>query len=251
MACCEAMAEARVGTSGWSYAGWQGSFYPRQLRAGERLGFLARHLRTVELNATFYRLQPAERFASWAAATPATFRFAVKAWRAVTHFRRLAACADLLRVFFDRLIPLGARCGPILLQLPPRFAADAPRLDAFLATLPGTHRYALEFRDPSWWSDAVLRILHRHRAAFCVFELGALRSPRLVTTDLVYLRLHGRERRYRGAYGEPALRAWAAWLASELALGHDVWAYLDNTDEADHAVRDALCLQALLDAAAP
>lgn len=241
------MAEARVGTSGWSYRNWQGPFYPPRLPSGQWLGFLAERLRTVEINASFYCPQPAERLARWAAATPAGFRFAVKAWRALTHHHRLARCGELARGFVAGLAPLGDKLGPVLLQLPPRFPADPERLDAFLATLPTGRQYACELRDPSWWSDATLATLARHGAAFCVFELAALRSPRLVTTDFVYLRLHGHERRYRGAYGDALLRGWAGWLGGELTQGRDVWAYLDNTDEADHAVRDALTLQRLLE----
>lgn len=243
------MAEARVGTSGWSYGNWRPAFYPRGLPPREWLGFLARRLRTVEVNASFYRLQPRERFARWAEATPDGFVLAVKAWRALTHHRRLAECGDLVEAFLARLEPLGAKCGPILFQLPPRFAADPARLDRFLAALPRGHRYAAELRDPSWWGDDVAAVLARHGVAFCVFELAQLRSPRRVTAGFVYLRLHGHERRYRGDYGEALLRDWAAWLGGELARGRDVYAYLDNTDEADHAVKDALRLQALLDAA--
>lgn len=251
MACCEAIAEARVGTSGWSYRTWQGPFYPRGLPPGEWLGFLAGRLRTVEINASFYRPQPPERLARWAATTPEGFRFAVKAWRALTHYHRLARCGALAREFLQGLAPLRAKLGPVLFQLPPRFPADPELLDAFLAVLPNDHRYAIEFRDRSWWSDETAAVLAGHRALFCVFELGGLRSPRLVTTDAVYLRLHGHGRRYRGAYGEDRLQDWAGWLRAELAGGRDVWAYLDNTDEADHAVRDALTLQRLLAADPP
>jgi uncharacterized protein YecE (DUF72 family) len=243
------MAEARIGTSGWSYPGWRGTFYPTALRQAEWLGYLARRLRTVEVNASFYRLPPRERFARWAEATPADFVLAVKAWRALTHYRRLAECGDLVEAFLARVEPLGPKRGPVLFQLPPHFPADAGRLDAFLAALPQGFRYAAEFRDPSWWNEATAAVLGRHGAAFCVFELAQLRSPRLVTADFVYLRLHGHERRYRGAYGETLVADWAGWLGGELAKGHDVFAYFDNTDEADHAVRDAMRLQALLDVA--
>lgn len=245
------MAEARVGTSGWSYRNWQELFYPRGLPTRQWLCFLAGRLRTVEINASFYRPQPPERLARWAAATPEDFRFAVKAWRALTHYHRLAGCGELAREFLQGLAPLGDKLGPVLFQLPPRLPADPELLDAFLAALPDDHRYAIEFRDRSWWSDETAAVLAGHRALFCVFELAGLRSPRLVTTDAVYLRLHGHERRYRGAYGETRLRDWAGWLRSELARGRDVWVYLDNTDEADHAVRDARTLQRLLDAQAP
>jgi uncharacterized protein YecE (DUF72 family) len=241
------MAEARVGTSGWSYPNWRGAFYPPGLPQGEWLAFLARHLRTVEVNASFYRLQPRDRFCKWAAATPEKFVIAVKAWRAVTHYRRLAQCGDLVEAFLARLEPLEKKCGPILFQLPPHFPADAARLEAFLASLPSGYRYAFELRDPSWWGDDIAALLERHGVAFCVFELAQLRTPRRVTAPFVYLRLHGHERRYRGAYGEALLQDWARWLCRELLQEHDVFVYFDNTDEADHAVRDAIRLQALLD----
>ncbi len=245
------MATARVGTSGWSYRNWRGPFYPRGLPTGQWLGFLATRLSTVEINASFYRPQPPERLAGWATATPRGFRFAVKAWRALTHYHRLAQCGELAQAFLQGLAPLGGKLGPVLFQLPPRFPADPAVLDRFLAMLPDCHRYAIEFRDRSWWGDETAEVLARHRAIFCVFELAGLRSPRLVTTDAVYLRLHGAEQRYRGAYGEAGLLDWAGWLSDQLARGRDVWAYFDNTDEADHAVCDALILQRLLDAHSP
>ncbi len=235
-----------VGTSGWSYGSWRGCFYPQELKPAAWLRHYARFLHSVELNASFYRLPQEQTLRGWVDKTPDDFLFSVKAWRAITHFRRLADCQSHLRDMFARLELLAGKCGPVLFQLPPRFAADLPRLDAFLAQLPAGHRYAFEFRDPGWHTAATYDALTRHNAAFCPFELAELTGPRVVTADFTYVRLHGRQARYRGAYGEAALAEWADWLRGLLGDGRDVHVYFDNTDEADHAVRDAQRLAAML-----
>ena len=198
------------------------------------------------MNASFYRLPQEKTLRAWADKTPDGFLFSVKAWRAITHFRRLQGCREHLRSMLLRFDLLGDKCGPILFQLPPRFAADLPRLDAFLGQLPAGRRYAFEFRDPAWHTAAVYDALARHNAAFCPFELAEQTGPRIVTADFAYVRLHGHRARYRGAYGDAALAGWAEWLGLRLAEGRDVYVYFDNTDEADHAVRDARRLEALL-----
>ncbi len=246
-----AAAAAHIGTSGWAYPGWRGIFYPRDLRQGEWLGHYARFFDTVEVNASFYRLPTEKLIAAWCARTPEGFRFAVKAWRAITHYRRLAACEDLLADFFDRIAHFGDRLGPVLFQLPPRFPADPGRLARFLERLPKGHRYAFEFRDPSWHREAVYGLLRKAGAAFCPFDLAGLLGPRVVTADFVYVRLHGHERRYRGAYDEALLADWARWLRQRREEGREVWFYFDNTDEAAHAVFDAMRLRRLLGQSAP
>jgi uncharacterized protein YecE (DUF72 family) len=240
------MARHWVGTSGWSYDGWRGPFYPRTLRRTDWLAQYAETFKSVEINASFYHLPKLAVLEGWAAHTPADFLFAVKAWRAITHYRRLAGCADHLRVFYERLAALGSKAGPVLFQMPPRFGVDLPRLAEFLAQLPPGRRHAFEFRDPSWHDDAVYALLARHNAAFCVYELGKARSPRVVTADFVYVRLHGRGARYRGNYGAAALRGWAEWLARAMAEERDAYVYFDNTDEKDYARRNARALDAML-----
>ncbi len=244
------MARAHVGTSGWAYGNWRGVFYPPGLRQGEWLAHYARFFDTVEVNASFYRLPTEKLIEGWCAHTPENFRFAVKAWRAITHFRRLEACEDLLADFFARIALFGDKLGPVLFQLPPRFAADPERLETFIAGLPEGHRYAFEFRDPSWHVEPVYAVLRAANAAFCPFDLAGLTGPRVVTADFVYVRLHGHERRYRGAYSEALLEDWAAWLGRCLEEGREAWLYFDNTDEEAHAVNDALRLKNLLGEAA-
>ncbi len=240
------MARARVGTSGWAYAHWRALFYPRGLRQGEWIRHYARFLDTVEVNASFYRLPREPSIEGWVARTPDGFLFAVKAWRAITHHRRLLDCESLLAEMFARLRRFGAKLGPVLFQLPPRFPAETARLAAFLEMLPVGHRYAFEFRDPSWHTEEVYALLRAHGAAFVPFDLAGLTGPRVVTADFAYVRLHGHERRYRGAYGEERLRDWARWCGEVLTAGGDVFVYFDNTDEAAHAVTDARTLRRLL-----
>ncbi len=240
------MAEARVGTSGWAYANWRGIFYPPGLRQGEWLAHYARHLNSVEVNASFYRLPRENLIRSWVERTPEDFVFAVKAWRVITHFRRLEDCGPLLDQLFARVALFGAKLGPILFQLPPRFPADPARLERFLEGLPDGHRYSFEFRDTSWHREDIYALLRARGCAFCPFDLAGLVGPRVVTADFVYVRLHGHERRYRGAYSRALLEDWAGWLRARLAEGRDVFVYFDNTDEAAHAVENARELAAML-----
>jgi uncharacterized protein YecE (DUF72 family) len=240
------MARHWVGTSGWSYQTWRGLVYPRGLKPVDWLAHYARRLATVELNASFYRLPQERAVAAWAERTPEGFLFAVKAWRAITHMRRLQGCEDLLERFFARMAGLGGKAGPALFQLPPHFAADLGRLEGFLAGLPQGRRYVFEFRDPSWHDPAVYDLLRRANAAFCPFEMGPRRAPRVATADFVYVRLHGRKSGYRGNYSAAALADWAGWLKAQLSEGRDAYVYFDNTDEADFAVRNAEALDRLL-----
>lgn len=235
-----------IGTSGWSYANWRGAFYPRGLKQGDWIGFYATQLHSVEVNATFYRLPSETMLKGWVEKTPEDFLFAVKAWRAISHYKRLQDCEESLKIFLARLWPLKPKCGPILFQLPPRFACDTDRLAEFLALLPSERRFAFEFRDPSWHNEEVYALLARHNAAFCQFQLAALRSPRVATADFVYVRLHGPKARYRGGYSAQALRGWRDWLRGQMAEGRDAYVYFDNTGSEDHAVRDALHLERLL-----
>ncbi|MCS6781371.1 MAG: DUF72 domain-containing protein [Geminicoccaceae bacterium] len=237
-----------IGTSGWSYPAWRDRFYPRGLAAGRWLEHYATQFDAVELNASFYRLPERELVAHWAAVTPPPFRFAVKAWRALTHLHRLEPLPDLLEAFLARIEPLGAKLGPVLFQCPPHFPADPARLEAFLAILPEDLCPAFEFRDPSWHGDEIAAILERRGAAFVTFELAGSCSPRRVTGGRLYLRLHGHRYRYAGRYGPELLADWARWIEAERARGAEAWVFFDNTDLEAAAIEDARTLQRLLGA---
>jgi len=237
----------RVGTSGWHYPHWRGPFYPRDLPPERWLAWYAERFEAVEINNSFYRTPDPETCAAWAAQVPRGFRFAVKANRAITHRRKLKDAAPLVRDFLARIEPLGRRRGPVLFQLPPRWRCNVARLAAFLEALPEGLPCAFEFRDRDWHREEVYRLLERHAAAFCIFDLAGELSPLAVTASLVYVRLHGPDGPYAGSYATPALRAWARRASAWAREGHEVWILFDN-DERGHAARNAATLRRLLEA---
>ncbi len=237
-----------VGTSGWSYPHWKGRFYPEDLADENALGFYARHFECVEINNTFYRLPDANTLETWRDGVPARFTFAAKASRYITHLKKLADPARTTPVFFERLEILGGKLGPILFQLPPRWHANPSRLCAFLEALPPHHRCAFEFRDPDWLREDICECLSRHRAALCIYELGGYRSPKYVTSSLIYIRLHGPDGPYRGRYSTRALAGWARVISAWRSQGHEVHCYFDN-DELAYAVRNAVELREMLERA--
>jgi uncharacterized protein YecE (DUF72 family) len=203
------------GVSGFSYREWRGIFYPKGLRPEAMLPFYAHHLRTTELNNTFYRMPTGEQLAGWAAQVPPEFVFAVKAPKTITHIKRLLGVEPFVRDFLTGVQSLGERLGPLLFQLPPNLKADLPRLDEFLGVL--THlrdgiefRVAMEFRHPSWFSDEVLLRLERAQVALVVGDDDELESPPLVATaSFGYVRL-----RKTAPYDAVALAEWAQKLKS-------------------------------------
>ncbi|WP_197721766.1 DUF72 domain-containing protein [Sulfuritortus calidifontis] len=232
-----------IGTSGWVYPYWRGRFYPEDLAEPDWLGFYARYFSSVEINRSFYRLPTKAVFAHWRDATPAGFVFSVKAGRFISHMKKLKAPESTLPPLLDAVAGLGDKLGPLLFQLPPNWRVNPERLRAFLEALPRGLRVAFELRDTSWHNDAVLALLAEHNAAFCIYDLAGFESPRLISADFTYLRLHGPGAAYSGRYGRRALEAWAAWLARQPV--DTAYVYFDN-DEAAYAVRDAAELQKLL-----
>lgn len=234
-----------IGTSGWHYPHWKGPFYPGDLPDERLLEEYARHFRTVEINSSFYRLPERETFEAWRDTVPQGFLFAVKASRFITHMKKLKDPEEALPRFLERAELLGEKLGPVLFQLPPRWRLDLDRLRAFLDALPREHRYAFEFRDANWFDPRVYEALARANAAFCVFDLDGRLSPREVTADFAYIRLHGPDGPYRGRYPDETLAGWAGAIAAWRREGKDVYCYFDN-DEAGYAPQDALRLQGML-----
>ncbi|MGE5489557.1 MAG: DUF72 domain-containing protein [bacterium] len=235
----------RIGTSGWQYKHWRGPFYPADLPASRMLAFYLEHFDTVEVNNSFYRLPALETFENWKAASPPGFLFAVKGSRFITHMKKLKDPEPSSRKFFDAVAGLGSKLGPILWQLPPFWQVNAERLDEFLSVLPRRRRYAFEFRNETWFTGEVSAILKRHKAAFCIYDLDYRQSPRTVTADWVYVRLHGPDGKYSGSYPDDALKEWARQFDEWTREGRDVYCYFDN-DQAGYAVRNALRLRELV-----
>jgi uncharacterized protein YecE (DUF72 family) len=237
--------EVRIGTSGWHYKHWLGPFYPPDLRPKDMLSWYMKRFDTVELNNSFYHLPLSQTFATWRETTPSSFSFAVKGSRYITHRKKLNDPAPAVARFMEPVESLGAKLGPILFQLPPRWSCNVLRLEAFLASLPPSHRYTFEFRDPSWHDPAVYRVLSRHNAAFCLYELDGFESPHQLTADFVYVRLHGPGRKYQGDYSSKQLGDWADRIERWRDSLEAVYVYFDN-DQAGYAAKNAAELKRLV-----
>lgn len=269
-----------MGISGWRYAPWRGVFYPPGLPQRRELEHASRLLRTVEVNGTFYALQRPASFTTWYEQTPPDFLFSVKGGRYVTHMLKLVGAEQALANFFaSGVLALRDKLGPFLWQLPPVLAWDEDRLDTFFSRLPrstteaaalasghdarmegrawteaGPHRplrHVLEVRHPSFADQpAFLDLLRRHDVGLVVADTAG-RWPLLedVTSDLVYVRLHGAEELYVSGYDDAALERWAERVRG-WADAHDVLVYFDN-DAKVHAPHDAQRLAALLGVGPP
>jgi len=237
-----------VGTSGWHYKHWLGPFYPEKLPASKMLSYYVQYFDTVELNTTFYRLPPPTAVAEWKKNTPPNFCFAAKGSRFITHMKKLRDPEPALQKYFERIHGLGKKLGPIVFQLPPQWPLDLDRLAYFLKALPPPHRYAFEFRNPSWNVKPVYDLLTKHNAAYCIFDLAGFLSPLEVTADFTYIRLHGPGGKYQGSYDDRALQEWADRLKKWRLKSSYV--YFDN-DQAGYAPKNALRLRELLNIPPP
>lgn len=251
---------AVVGTSGWVYRHWaDGVFYPAGLPTSRWFAHYASVFDTVEINNTFYRLPSADAFDRWREQAPPGFLYAVKANRYLTHIRRLGDCEEPLQRFLERARRLGPALGPILYQLPPRWKANAERLEEFASLLDGMDEaqgmeHTFEFRDPRWFVEPVRDVLARHGLSFCIYHLPDVPCPLWVTGPIVYVRFHGASTRYGGRYSSEDLAAWAGRLR-DLAAGtvpeagdglrRPLYVYFNN-DVGGHAVANALELRAML-----
>jgi uncharacterized protein YecE (DUF72 family) len=262
-----------VGISGWTYPAWRGDFYPDGLRQRDELAYAAQRLTSIEINGSFYSLQRPTSYARWHDETPADFVFAVKGGRFITHLKKLAGVETALANFFaSGVLALGAKTGPFLWQLPPTLGYDEARLAAFFELLPRTAgaaaelarehddkvpddraltttdepdrrlRHALEVRHPSFTQQQTAALLDRHDVALVLADTAG-RWPKLdaVSSDHVYVRLHGDVELYASGYTEAALDKWAARCLSWADDGLDVFVYFDN-DAKGFAPHDAMAL---------
>jgi uncharacterized protein YecE (DUF72 family) len=232
-----------IGTSGWQYRDWRGTFYPQKLPQREWLIHYASGFDTVEVNNSFYRLPETTTFEHWRDVTPDGFLFAVKANRYLTHIRRLREPAEPLELFWSRARVLGPRLGPVLFQLPPRFPAEDDRLETFLRALPTGLQAAFEFRDPSWHTPAIFDLLSDAGAALVWADRPGRRIVPPLTAEWAYVRFH-QGRRDTPGYPRAKLRRWADRLA-RLPV-RELFVYFNNDEEAA-APRDAVTFRSLLE----
>jgi uncharacterized protein YecE (DUF72 family) len=212
-----------IGTSGFSYPPWRGSFYPEKLPTTKMLSYYAERLDAVEINNTFYRMPAPDMLGKWAAETPAGFQFALKSPRRITHEKKLADVADSLTRLREAAGTLGERLGPVLFQLPPFMKKDLPRLQEFVAQLPPGLRAALEFRHESWFSPDVYDALRARDVALCLAESEDLATPVEETSSWGYLRLR------RQDYDDAALSAWAERVKAR--AWKDAYVFFKHEDE--------------------
>jgi uncharacterized protein YecE (DUF72 family) len=231
-----------VGTSGWQYRDWKGTFYPSKLPQRAWLSHYVSVFATVEVNNSFYQLPKEETFDTWREAVPRDFLFAVKASRYITHIRRLREAKESVELFWSRATHLRSKLGPVLFQLPPNFKADPGVLRDFLAVLPKGIRPAFEFRDDSWRADEVLELLDGAGAAWVLADRPGWQVPEIVTGGWSYVRFH-QGRRLHPGYARPKLRRWADRIAS--ANARHTFVYFNN-DAGGAAPEDALTLIGLL-----
>jgi uncharacterized protein YecE (DUF72 family) len=230
----------RLGTQGWNYAAWVGPFYPPGTRAADYLTTYARAFDTVEVDSTFYATPASSAVRGWVARTPPEFVMALKLPRAITHELRLRDAEDDLAEFVDRARELGPRLGPILVQLGPDFSpAERPALEAFLPLLPRELRFAVEFRQAGWASEATVDLLRAHGVGFAVSDgrwmprslvLSLVERP---TADFVYVRWMGPNRditdySYVQFDRTPEVESWAEVLRELPERGFDVYGYVNN-----------------------
>ncbi|MGH3621706.1 MAG: DUF72 domain-containing protein [Sciscionella sp.] len=273
----DGVTETRIGTSGWAYPEWRGTFYPPELAQRRELEHLSRTVNSVELNNSFYALPKSSSFRRWREQTPDDFVFAVKGGRFITHVKKLREVRTPLANFFaSGVLDLGPKLGPLLWQLPPSMPLDADRLIAFLTLLPHSTsaaaelaaehdermsdrastsfdtdrplRHTVEARHPSFHDQVFTELLREHGIGLVVADsAGTWVQLDDVTADFAYVRLHGDAELYASGYPTESLRRWADRVRTWRDGGTDSYIYFDNSMNA-HAPHDAVALAALLDA---
>lgn len=213
-----------VGTSGYNYPEWKGSFYPEKIPAAKMLAFYAQAFTTVEVNYTFYRVPNAKILAGWSRDTPDGFRLTLKAPKRITHIAKLRDCADLLQYFLETAATLGPKLGAILFQLPPYFRKDLGVLDGFLELLPAGLRAAFEFRHASWMDAEVFARLRARNLALCVADSEKFSTPVEITASYAYFRLRDE------GYTPEDLKRWADTMRTSTAACSDVFVYFKHEE---------------------
>jgi len=214
-----------IGTSGYNYPEWKGSFYPEKLPSAKMLPYYAERFPTVEINYTFYRAPNEKILDGWNKATPERFKLTLKAPRRITHDRRLRDCSDLVRQFFETAATLGPKLGAVLFQLPPNLKKDTALLDAFLETFPPRVCAAFEFRHESWLDDETYERLRARNLALCLADSERLSTPVVVTADYGYFRLRDE------GYTPDDIARWGDVMRERASAWREVFAYFKHEEE--------------------
>jgi uncharacterized protein YecE (DUF72 family) len=231
-----------IGTSGWSYKHWSGAFYPVDLKPDKYLEYYITKFSCVELNSSFYHLPLKITVSGWMARTSGSFRFCLKLSRFITHQMQLVNTKEPLQRFFEVFQGMKGRLGPILIQLPPGLSYDKSLINSFFDLIKGNYsqyRFAVEIRNKSWINDSFFDLLAGNKIAFVIADSGN-RYPynEAVTTDIVYVRFHGREQLYASDYSETILIQYGEKIRNWLVNGKEVWVFFNN-DYYGFAVKNA------------
>lgn len=230
-----------IGTSGYNYPEWKGSFYPQDLSASKMLPYYASKFSTVEINYTFYRMPTPKLIAGWKAQVPSTFRFTLKAPKRITHDKRLRAAEvnESLQGFITAAAELGPQMAALLFQLPPNFKKDVVLLKEFLSLLPPKTTAAFEFRNPSWLEDDVFEVLRGRNIALCFADSETRETPLVQTADYTYFRLRDE------GYGDADIAKWTGTAKKFSETSKDVFIYFKHEDEGKGAAFGQQMMQLL------
>lgn len=232
----------KIGTSGWHYNDWQGRFYPEDLKKKDWLKYFSKEFDTVEINNTFYQLPKLETVKNWYKTVEDNFEFTVKASRYITHIKKLKDPEQTLQKFFDIIEPLKEKLGTILYQLPPNQKIDLEKMEHFLQNIPRKNRSVFEFRNDSWYEDSLYELLSKYNCGFCIHDMPENSSPRIITSDILYVRFHGPSGKYRGDYPDKLMKDWAEWIAGKSSSSNEIYCYFNN-DLKGFAVKNAKTLR--------
>lgn len=235
-----------LGTSGFYYSDWKGTFYPEDIARREWLKYYANHFRTVEINNTFYKTPKKSSFEKWDADTPYNFKFTLKGSRYVTHLKKLNEPEEGLHNFYKAIEPLAHKTDCVLWQLPPSLHFDKEKLETFARACSSEYSNVMEFRHSSWFTEECYDILRKYKLSFCMLSTpDELPEIALQTCRTAYLRFHGKDKknRYRYHYSDAELKAWAKKIKN--LSPQRIFIYFNNDYDA-HAIENARKLQDML-----
>ncbi len=226
------MIKWHIGCSGFHYRDWKGPFYPVDLPQRKWFDYYCEHFSTLELNVTFYRFPQLSFLQTWYNKSPAEFRFAVKAPRAITHYKKFNDCTELITSFYDTINSgLQEKLGPVLFQLPPSYNYTDEKLDKILNSLNPTFKNVLELRHESWWNHEVYKKLADHKITFCGMSHPKLPDDLIQNTEVLYYRFHGVPDLYRSRYSVEFLKK----IVDAVKLcetSKEAWCYFNNDYDA-------------------
>ena len=224
--------EWHIGCSGFHYKDWKGKFYPEDLPQRKWFDYYCEHFKTLELNVTFYRFPQLLFLQNWYGKSPADFRFAVKAPRAITHYKKFNDTTELITSFYDTINHgLQEKLGPVLFQLPPSFTYDEEKLDRIINSLNPSFKNVLELRHVSWWNDLVYQKLAKHHITFCGMSHPSLPDTVIQNTPVVYYRFHGVPALYRSPYSKDFLQK-VINAVKQNPDTREAWFYFNNDFDA-------------------